>query len=1033
MNIYRILEIEDHEKAAVNLFLLQSFFLGLFFGSLDIISNSLFLSTYNTELLPKAFIISGLVGISMTLIFSHLQTRVKFSLLSIIYLLFIALSVVFIRFGFTGINYHLFVFLLLVLMGPLTVTGLLIFWGGVSRMFTLRQGKRLFSLIDSGQIFGIIVSSYSIPILLKFNFLQIDLLYFSVISVIIAFLIQLIIIKKYLISDKINISLGNKYTQIKPIKVVEIFKNNYLRAMALFVVVSMVCAFFVHFAFLTSLKHKYPNSTEFAQFFGFFMGTLMVFTFIVKTFVYSKLLNTYNLKTSLLLLPVLLLIFSVLSILFALLFGFSTQSSGFLLFILFIALLKLFQKSLRDSIEMPSFKVLYQSIDANYRYDIQGKLDGIINEIAALLAGVILFLIGTIKFIQLAHYIIILIILLFFYIFLIHRLYSRYQESLKLLLFQTKSNIVENIKLTGNDENRYFKNKKLALFYINLIKTLQHSEFEYHFNVVNDLKNDLKIEIFNSVIRCDTFYNLFYQPFSSQLISYDELVDLSNSNNYKSRFWAAKYISINKIENYYSLLFVLLQDNNLIVSRMAIRAVREIKSFEFYNSLFDLLSNNYLENEVIQTLVSLGEPTIQYCEQYFFKSELTKQNKIKIIKIVEKIGGEKAINFLITKLAAQQIDIELYILNALAVCNFSVGISNRQIIKQLLEKYMSVIAWNYNSIALLKSSKSNELLKRALESEITENTKIIFTILSLLYEKEMVSLVKRNLETGVTERVGYALEMLELFVDEDSKQKLFPLIETISVAEKAKRMQNFYPLENLNRNELMLQILNRNINLISRYTKICTLYNIENNLSDELILTLQSLLFSNDSIIQLISAQLLFQRDKNYLFDCISRIDKKDSYLIENKVLEIVSNKRISFFNKLKILNKFNFIKNINNECLTEIISNLNEIRINKSENILNPNKTDKYSDYLSTFSSLYFIVEGRCALISNDNESIFSENTCIGYILADCLCSDNMNITAIENCLLFELTSEKLIILCNSYPDFYSEILNLYSELNIN
>ena len=46
------------------------------------------------------------------------------------------------------------------MMGPLNIIGLVGFWGTASRIFTLRQGKRLFGIIDGGQVIGIIIASY---------------------------------------------------------------------------------------------------------------------------------------------------------------------------------------------------------------------------------------------------------------------------------------------------------------------------------------------------------------------------------------------------------------------------------------------------------------------------------------------------------------------------------------------------------------------------------------------------------------------------------------------------------------------------------------------------------------------------------------------------------------------------------------------------------------------------------------------------------------------------------------------------------
>src|SRR3989339_144268 len=131
--LYKTFHIAEGEGYGVFLLILQSFFLGVFYGSLDISASALFLKAFPASMLPKAFVISGIAGIVLTAVYTRLQN----------------------------------------------IIALLGFWGIAGRVFTLRQGKRLFGLIDSGQVFGVIISSYTIPLILFFGFSTIDLLYLS--------------------------------------------------------------------------------------------------------------------------------------------------------------------------------------------------------------------------------------------------------------------------------------------------------------------------------------------------------------------------------------------------------------------------------------------------------------------------------------------------------------------------------------------------------------------------------------------------------------------------------------------------------------------------------------------------------------------------------------------------------------------------------------------------------------------------------------------------------------------------------------
>ena len=72
------------------------------------------------------------------------------------------------------------------MLGPLNILAMLGFWGTAGRLFTLRQGKRLFGLVDAGLVIGIIISCYAIPVLLSFKFESHNILLISAASVLVA-------------------------------------------------------------------------------------------------------------------------------------------------------------------------------------------------------------------------------------------------------------------------------------------------------------------------------------------------------------------------------------------------------------------------------------------------------------------------------------------------------------------------------------------------------------------------------------------------------------------------------------------------------------------------------------------------------------------------------------------------------------------------------------------------------------------------------------------------------------------------------
>ena len=80
---YKALNIESGEGASVMLLIFQSIFLGIFYGTFDISASAMFLEVFEASMIPKAFLVSGVVGIVMTSIYSWLQSRIKFSFFAV--------------------------------------------------------------------------------------------------------------------------------------------------------------------------------------------------------------------------------------------------------------------------------------------------------------------------------------------------------------------------------------------------------------------------------------------------------------------------------------------------------------------------------------------------------------------------------------------------------------------------------------------------------------------------------------------------------------------------------------------------------------------------------------------------------------------------------------------------------------------------------------------------------------------------------------------------------------------------------------
>jgi ATP:ADP antiporter, AAA family len=414
-------------EASYCFFSAQSVFLGIFAGALDVGANALFLEAYSADLMPRAFMISGAVGILFTSAYTFLQKRIQFRLFTILNLLVVIVLTGGLRLGYNYTDDSRVTFALLVFMGPLIIVSMLGFWGTAGRYFTLREGKRLFGIIDTGSVVGMILAFYAVPVLVRFRFKVYDTLLIGLVSLLLALLFQVIVLNKHRI---LTVPASSEFKQ-RSSGFLGVFKKRYTSMMALFVIISVIAAFFIHYSFMWATEANYPDSRELTSFLGAFFGTMMIFTVVIKSTLYGWLMKNYGLRVTLLISPVMLLILTVIAAVVGGLFGYTAEAASFTLFFLVISLSKLFNKSLKDAIESPSMKILYQSLDSDERFDIQAKIDGVVNEFTAFSAGLIMAGLLFLSFITVIHFSYILIFLLVIWVVLGLSLYRSYSKTLK--------------------------------------------------------------------------------------------------------------------------------------------------------------------------------------------------------------------------------------------------------------------------------------------------------------------------------------------------------------------------------------------------------------------------------------------------------------------------------------------------------------------------------------------------------------------------------------------------------------------------
>ena len=135
------------------------------------------------------------------------------------------------------------------------------------------------------------------------------------------------------------------------------------------------------------------------------------------------------------------------------------------------------------------------------------------------------------------------------------------------------------------------------------------------------------------------------------------------------------------------------------------------------------------------------------------------------------------------------------------------------------------------------------------------------------------------------ESVSYALEMTDIVISESIKQKLISLFDVVPDEVKLKNLFQFFPGSIPLHKKLLEDLINCDYNLISLWTKACTLRSIPKIEGEDMAESVTALLFSPEELIQEEAANLISRSDSGLYFSASQRIP----VTVKNRLDEILN------------------------------------------------------------------------------------------------------------------------------------------------
>ena len=999
------LQIQSQEQKQIILMLCTGFFMGVFIATYQVTADSLFLNRLGDQL-DKAFLIAGLLGIVTTTLFSTAQNFIKFTTLalsSVVLILAFTLGAYWlITFGDSASQDN-YIFALYCMSGPITAVLLLSFWGIFGRLFNFRQSKRIIGWIDTGQLIAAIIATLIvIPFTTQLIKETSNYLLLCAISIAVVSILMFVISLVFTISKNDPREFG--VTVRRESRLNKIFRDQYIVLMSVFLLISMVMFVLSQYSFQTLVKEQYPNERDLTNFNSFFIGTVYGLSLFMQTFINQKIVGNYGLRISLFILPAVMIIFSIASLFTGSYFGFekSIAPTGFIYFFLFVSLSRLFNWIIRESLETPVFKLFFIPLDSKLRFSIQSKVEGVVNEGARFVGGLLIFGLAFVPFFSIIHISIFLIVLACVYFFVVNKLYNGYRNKIRLKL---ESSDVELEKLekgyaqiTSRLENMLMiPIASKAVFSYKLLEKINAAQIPVWANSLmkneNDAAKHYAQERMNElkglsvsdqyVIRMDesrigasdknvlTKLDLQMMFESGGDITKSRIQKLTRSTNANDRHYAAELLLHTSKDECTSFLIELLNDTEPKVRHTAIKTSIKKNNPEVINAVIENLGNPVFSNQAMNALVLIGQDTLTALDSSFYRSGQSTQMMLRVIQVIGRIGGQRAREILWSKIDYPNKIVVSQVLLSLGECGFKAGISQITRIKYAIESDIADISWNLSAIQEVGDEGFSQQMKSTLRWEIQNDIEHIYMLLTMLYDTRSIQLVKENIDSGTTEGITYAIELLDVFLSEQLKQRVIPLLDDLTDTERTHKLEIYYPRVKLDSKLVLKFLINRDFAQSNRWTKACVLFQIGILKITDFKLDLIAQLFNPDTLIREVSAWALYQLDAHEYELNTTRLGETSKRELDTL---IIHSRKMTRFEMVLFFQKLNFFENVPGITLSHLSDISEEIRLKPKDSLTLDEKLNN-NFYVMTSGVVDYFHRGE--LVSE-----FSQGQFIGEML---------------------------------------------------
>ncbi|GHB64325.1 MFS transporter [Persicitalea jodogahamensis] len=256
------------------------------------------------------------------------------------------------------------------------------FWGLSALVFDVRQSKRIFGIIGSGDLPAKAIGAL-LAVLIHSAYSLYILLWVACAAFLLAYLVQTLTFRSTVIPDHHAVK-RRTFNASHPRLIDRLFGGSWLvYYLCLGMVFVSAAAIFIEYSFFVNVKHKYHDQDDVMSYLGYLLTIAFGTATVIKLLLSSRIIERFGLRTVLILLPVLTAAASIGLYLFSFL-----DTSEVVLLNMFSGLYIFFEITRKTTYD-PVFLVLFQPLFLHQRLKAHTLAKGIYEPLGMGIAGVV--------------------------------------------------------------------------------------------------------------------------------------------------------------------------------------------------------------------------------------------------------------------------------------------------------------------------------------------------------------------------------------------------------------------------------------------------------------------------------------------------------------------------------------------------------------------------------------------------------------------------------------------------------------------